>query len=259
MFGLKRKQNMTRDVAKNVKRLEQKSFAFVECARRAGMGGGQLTDLVSSLRGLQSATSDLLSEASYQGYSDPESISMFMSALGGFRGSLIERKPRASADCEAFFAEAFEIVKRLGGLGRVLLASSIKDNELRGGMSPDEYAWFTKLHREIAGIDKQLAREVSLSQLERWLAKLPILVDIYYEEANVNQLARLFALYQEPFQTWEIRYRSKLPGRRLVRLLFTTEFPGPEMLEQFDPNYDPRREYFIAATVPKWCVVWKYN
>jgi hypothetical protein len=114
-----------------------------------------------------------------------------------------------------------------------------------------------KLRRAITRIDKRLARELRLRDLEResWAAPA---ID-WEDPQQVRQKARILVLTRRYDQVWEIRYRSKAPGRPLVHLLDVDKFPDPEYLAKIEEHVGRYDEYYIAAKFPRWKLVWKYT
>ena len=112
-----------------------------------------------------------------------------------------------------------------------------------------------RLRNAIRAQDKSAAKKVSLEKLNQWCSLFPLLT--WDDPKMLGRLARFYLLDQEIFQVWEIRYRSNAPGRPLVYLTETAEFPGPEFLEYCEETYGHHQEYHIAARVPRWRLVWK--
>ena len=78
----------------------------------------------------------------------------------------------------------------------------------------------------------------------------------WQDRKMVDRVAKLFVLDNIPRQTWELRYRSRMPGRPYVLVVETFDLPGPEFLEV---QRLPPAEYYIAATLPTWRIVWKMS
>jgi len=112
-----------------------------------------------------------------------------------------------------------------------------------------------KLREAIHALDKRAAKNLKLQELDRWFSVLPA-ID-WHNPLRVRRVAKIYLLSQEPFQVWEVRYRSDAPGRPLVLLIETVTFPDLEFLAKCDETYGFHEEYYIAARIPCWRIVWK--
>ncbi len=112
-----------------------------------------------------------------------------------------------------------------------------------------------KLREAIRALDKHAAKDIKLQDLERWFSVFSA-ID-WHNPQQVQRVAKIYLLSREPFQVWEVRYRSDAPGRPWVLLIETATFPDMEFLAKCDETYGYREEYYIAARIPCWRIVWK--
>jgi len=113
------------------------------------------------------------------------------------------------------------------------------------------------LHDTIRALDKDTAKNLTLERLERWVEHLPLFD--YEDPQQIRRLATVYLLQMVPYQEWEIRYRSSAPGRSLVLVTSSTTFPDPDLLDYCNRTVGWHDEYYVAATRPRWRVVWKFS
>ncbi len=119
-----------------------------------------------------------------------------------------------------------------------------------------------RLRDAIRALDKRAAKNLSpeylkLENLATWCERIPI--SDWDDPRQLRQLARFYLASTITWQVWEIRYKSDAPGRPLVPLTITTDLPDPELLDLYDLGNADHSAYYIAATVPRWHIVWKFS
>ena len=112
-----------------------------------------------------------------------------------------------------------------------------------------------RLSAAIRDLDKKAAKKISLEELEQWCSYFPP-VD-WEAPQTASRVAKIYLLRLIPFQVWEVRYRSKAPGRPLVLLTMTSSFPDSELLTMCETTYGYQGEYHFAARYPSWRLVWR--
>ena len=119
-----------------------------------------------------------------------------------------------------------------------------------------------KLRQAIRALDTRAAKNLSsehlrLENLAKWCERIRI--PDGGDPRQLRRLARFYLASTITFQVWEIRYRSEAPGRPLNLLTITTDLPDPELLERYDLGNGHHIAYYIAATIPRWHIVWKFS
>ena len=117
-----------------------------------------------------------------------------------------------------------------------------------------------KLLQAIRALDKRAAKNLSseylrLDNLAKWCERIPI--SDWDDPRQLRRLARFYVANTITWQVWEIRYKSDAPGRPLNLLTTTTEVPDPDFLKLCDPMHGDHDVYYVAATLPRWHIVWK--
>ena len=117
-----------------------------------------------------------------------------------------------------------------------------------------------KLHQAIRALYKRAAKNLSseylkLDNLARWCERIPI--SDWDDLRQLRRLARFYVASTITFQVWEIRYKSNAPGRPLNLLTITTDVPDSNLLQLCDLTYGHHDVYYVAATLPRWHIVWK--
>lgn len=149
-------------------------------------------------------------------------------------------------------------LKRLNSAFARLVEHVNRHPELhREAMDPMSLERCKKLHKAITGIDRRLAKKIRHRELEMdsWAAP-----EINWDDPKqVGKKAQIWLLSRIWYQVWEIRHRSKAPGRPLVHLMDVDKFPDPEFLVRIEEHVGRHDEYYIAAKFPRWKLVWKYT
>ena len=96
-----------------------------------------------------------------------------------------------------------------------------------------------------------------MENLATWCERIPI--PDWDDARQLRRLAGFYLASTITWQVWEIRYRSDAPGRPLNLLTITTDVPDPDFLELYDLPYGHHDGYYIAATLPRWHIVWKFS
>ncbi len=60
-------------------------------------------------------------------------------------------------------------------------------------------------------------------------------------------------------QEFQMRYRSKAPGRPWVYMATLAVFPDPDTVEAIRDSYEWDGAIYIAATQPTWRIVWQFD
>lgn len=152
------------------------------------------------------------------------------------------------------FQNVYRRQVKLGEAIRSLLAPPTRRPQRMDPDKDPEYEQPRKLRNAIRALDKRAARKLSLEDLARWCGRIPVFD--WDDPRLLCRLAKFYLASLETFQVWEIRYRSRAPGRPLNLLTITSELPDPEFLQACNEMYGPHDVYYIAATVPRWRVVW---
>ena len=158
-----------------------------------------------------------------------------------------------------------EVYRRHAKLGKAIhsLSTPRVQRPQRIDLEKDPaYEEARKLRQAIRALDKRAAKNLSseflrLENLAKWCERIPI--PDGGDPRQLRRLARFYLASTITFQVWEIRYRSDAPGRPLNLLTITTELPDPELLERYDLGNGHHIVYFIAATIPRWHIVWKFS
>lgn len=144
----------------------------------------------------------------------------------------------------------------LGKLGeniRLILKAMDRQSEAEFEHDP-LYENSRMLRQAIRKQDRELGEKVRLKDLDNWATKFD---GIYWQDRKmVDRVANLFILAGYPYQAWELRRRSASPGRPYLYVMVTADLPSPELLELLRL---PAGEYYIAARLPSWRIVWKMS
>lgn len=152
------------------------------------------------------------------------------------------------------FRDVYRRQVKLGEAIRSLLAPQTRRPQRIDPEKDPDYEQPRKLRQTIRALDKRAARNLSLEDLSRFCGTIPVFD--WDDPRLLSRLARFYLASLEAFQVWEIRYRSRAPGRPLNLLTMTSELPDPEFLQACNEMYGAHDVYYIAATVPRWRVVW---
>lgn len=158
-----------------------------------------------------------------------------------------------------------EVYHRHANLGKAIqsLSTPRVQRPQRIDLEKDpHYEQARKLRQAIRALDKRAAKNLSseylnLQNLAKWCERIPM--PDWDDPRQLRRLARFYLASTITFQVWEIRYKSDAPGRPLNLLTITTDLPDPELLEQYDLGNGHHIAYYIAATVPRWHIVWKFD
>ena len=178
-------------------------------------------------------------------YESLNSSLRFMGELRTGDGVPMSRHPR--------FAKIREELKRLGESVRLVGNALEEQSEADREIDPS-YVNSRKLRQAVERHDANLGRNLRLKDLDTWAANFTGIN--WFDGKMVKRVANLYVLGNIPDQTWELRYRSRLPGRPYVLVMVTADLPGPDFLEVHGL---PLADYFIAARLPSWRIVWKIS
>lgn len=212
----------------------------------------------SNLGRVRACTNGLRIDIQRSGRIDPTGASLLGYAYETLDFSLgLMGEIRTSDDIplsrHARFAKIREETRRLGE--SVRLVTKALDEQSEADMEKDpSYVNSRKLRQAVQWHDAKLGRNLRLKELDDWLTEFSDFN--WHDEKMVNRVAKLFVLGNIPGQTWELRCRSRLPGRPNVIVMETIDFPGPEFLEI---QSLPPAEYYVAAKLPTWRIVWKMS
>ena len=155
-----------------------------------------------------------------------------------------------------------DVYRRHAKLGEAIqsLSPPVQRPERIDPEQDSDYEQARKLRQAIRALDKRAAKNLSsdylrLENLAAWCERIPI--PDWHDARQLRRLARFYLASTITFQVWEIRYRSDRPGRPLNLLTVTTDLPDPELLELYDLGNGDHDTYYIAATLPRWHIVWK--
>ncbi len=112
-----------------------------------------------------------------------------------------------------------------------------------------------QLFRIIESLDSKTARRSSRNDLALWLD----LHDVpeWEEKFQLRRLAKLYLAHAQPFQQWEVRWRSTAPGNPLRLAMVDSRFPDGQYLDELEEVIGYHDYYYIAAQLPRWHIVWK--
>ncbi|MDP2949458.1 MAG: hypothetical protein Q8P22_07960 [Chloroflexota bacterium] len=114
-----------------------------------------------------------------------------------------------------------------------------------------------RLRETLAKLDKKAARGLRLEDLHSWCARFP---EVRWDDPEeCRRVARVVLLDMVPGQLWEVRYRSTAPGRPLLLVRQSVSFPDEESLDDCDQACGSRSNYYVAATRPRWRIVWTFS
>lgn len=153
------------------------------------------------------------------------------------------------------FKRAVEEVGRLKDEINRLTASANSTNDLVDREKDHLYEVPRRLRAAIRDLDKKAAKNVGLEELGQWCFNFPP-ID-WEDQQMVQRAAKVYLLNLIRFQVWEVRYRSDAPGRPLVLLTATSEFPDLELLTWCDATYGYQKEYQFAVRYPSWRLAWR--
>ena len=151
------------------------------------------------------------------------------------------------------FAKVHEEISRLGEVVRLVMKASDLQTELDREHS-SSYEMPRILREAVKRRDRRLAKNKSLTYLDAWLVDFTGLD--WKDKKMVDRVANIYVLDNVPDQIWELRLRTKSPGRAYVCVKEMGFLPGPEFLEQ---QRLPPADYYIAARLPSWRIVWKMS
>ena len=151
------------------------------------------------------------------------------------------------------FPKVREETSRLGESVRLVMKAL--DQQAEADMERSSYYEIPRILRQaIKRRDGRLVKNLSLTYLDAWVVNFTG-ID-WQDNKMVDKVANLFVLDNIPGQTWELRRKSRMPGRPYVLVVETVFLPGPEFLEA---QGMPPAEYYIAARLPSWRIVWKMS
>ena len=119
-------------------------------------------------------------------------------------------------------------------------------------------ARFTRLEqlfKIIQSLDPQTGRRTARNDLALWL-NLHDVPD-WEAEFQLRRLAKLFLAGAQPFQQWEVRWRSNAPGKSSRLAMVDSRFPDSQYLDELEKAIGYHDDYYIAAQLPRWHIVWK--
>ena len=151
------------------------------------------------------------------------------------------------------FGEVREEIRKLGESVRLVMRAL--DQQAEADMEHSSYYEIPRILRHaVKSQDSRLVKNLRLTALDAWVVNFTELD--WQNKKMVDKVAKIFVLDNYLGQSWELRYRSKLPGRPYVLMLTTVHLPGPDAVELYSL---PPAEYYIAAKLPSWRIVWKMS
>lgn len=151
------------------------------------------------------------------------------------------------------FVKVQNEVRELGNDIRLVVDEETKQDEAE--MERNPYYKTPRILREaIKRKDSRLGRKLTLSGLDSWVVKFEG-ID-WQDEKMIDRVASIFILSHIAGQTWEIRRGSKTRGRSYEFVMHLPLLPGPEVLILNDLGPG---DYYIAAKLPSWRIVWKFE
>ena len=178
-------------------------------------------------------------------YESLNSSLRFMGELRTGDGVLMSRHPR--------FAKIREELKRLGESVR-LVGNALEEQSEADREKDPSYVNSRKLRQAVERHDANLGKNLRLRDLETWAVNF---TDINWHDGKmVEKVAKLYVLDNIPGQSWEPRHKARLPGRPNLCVMVTADLPGPDAVAL---NRLPPGDYFIAARLPSWRIVWKIS
>ena len=114
-----------------------------------------------------------------------------------------------------------------------------------------------RLRAAICAIDKGQDKRLSLREFRDWC--FGFFAFDWDDPMLVHRAALIYLLSDDPYQEFEVLYRSNAPGRPLVLIRRFFEFPDSDSLQECIEIAGHRVDFHIAATVPRWRLVWKFS
>ncbi|MDP2949462.1 MAG: hypothetical protein Q8P22_07980 [Chloroflexota bacterium] len=106
-------------------------------------------------------------------------------------------------------------------------------------------------------LDRRAAKGVSLQEMVHWCDRFP---EVRWDDPRqVRRVARIALLNGIPGQMWEVRRCSSAPGRPLLPVNQSTFFPDEQTLDDCNQACGHRSNYYVAATRPRWRIVWTFR
>jgi hypothetical protein len=271
MAGLLWKRDRISEVVRRHRDLEK---AFQSAVQRLGPGYQKeairsllgewrhhLTELGSSVQGMaqKRTTHGRLTADSANVLRD--SFAAVSRSAQEFDRRVVIGKGRRPSDTPPF-REVYGRHAKLRKAIQSLLTPPVQRPERIDPETDPDYEQARKLRQAIRALDKLAAKNLSseylrLENLAAWCERIPI--SDWDDPRQLRRLARFYLASTITWQVWEIRYKSNAPGRPLNLLTITTDVPDPELLELYDLGNGDHDAYYIAATLPRWHIVWKFS
>ena len=256
MFGIVGRRDPLSEVVKGTSRIEKAindlASKFPQSAKNPSSAARQLIPLRILLRDMQHDLRSLRRESKARRVVSPIDTAALSYSFESIKAELRWLSSTQGLG-EAFpfrhplFKRAVEEAGRLEDeIDRLTAANREKD---------PQYGIHRELRAAISVLDKKAAKKVNLEELEQWVSYFPP-VD-WEDPQTAPRVAKVYLLRLIRFQVWEVRYRSKAPGRPLVLLTATSDFPDSELLTMCETTYGYLGEYLIAARYPSWRLVWR--
>ena len=251
---------MTRRASRIEKAINDLAGKFSQNAMSPSSAAHQLIPLRDILKDMKRLIKNLSRERKVRGIISPLGASALSNSFESFKAELRWLSSKqvlgdAFPSRHPLFMRVIEEADRLDrGLERLASATSWISGSVDSEKDP-LYKTHRELRAAIVNLDKKAAKKVSLEELEQWVSYFPP-VD-WEDTQTAPRVAKVYLLRLIRFQVWEVRYRSKAPGRPLVLLTATSDFPDSELLSMCETTYGYLGEYLIAARYPSWRLVWR--
>lgn len=264
MFGIIRKRDPLWEVTKRASRIENAiaglASNFPRNPKSPKSGAHQLIPLRNALRDMQRLIGDVSLECKVNRVLSPIDAAALSYSFESIKAELrwLSSKQLPGDALPSRHPLFNKIVEEASRLNRELTRLATTASWTNGLVDKEKdplYEIPRRLRAAIKDLDKGVAKNVSLEELERWCSDFP---SIDWEDLQmVQRVANVYLLNLILFQMWEVRHRSEAPGRPLVLAIATSDFPDPELLNWCDTTYGYRREYHFAARYPSWRMVWR--
>ena len=115
---------------------------------------------------------------------------------------------------------------------------------------------FLKIRESLARTNPNAAKELRGLEVDSW-CEWPGLDLIYPHQ--VDSIAKLVVLSQEENQSYELRCRSWVIGRRLKLMDWFPDFPTEEEVFICAELFKRPDKIYVAAIKPTWRIVWVFD
>ena len=117
---------------------------------------------------------------------------------------------------------------------------------------------FLKIRQAMVRMNPEAAKQLRGQEVDPWCEWPGRYLDLG-DSHQVDAIAKLVLLSWEENQTYELRCRSKAPGRPLKFMTWYPDFPSEEDLFTCAELFKRPGLIYVAAAKPTWRIVWVFD